>query len=104
VIFCENVMYFASQILHRHILMQSVTFLHRHRLGLSSPNPGSVSVMKINVTNIHRDHDMVADVDVDVAADIDVDMAIDKDVDVAADMDDDDPCIFWPISNVAQIF
>jgi hypothetical protein len=43
---------------------------------------------------------MTADMDVDMA----IDMAADMDVDVAADMDDDGPCIFGPISNVAQIF
>jgi hypothetical protein len=43
---------------------------------------------------------MAADMNVDMA----IDMAAGMDVDVAADMDDDSPCIFGPISNVAQIF
>jgi hypothetical protein len=43
---------------------------------------------------------MTADMNVDMA----IDMAADMDVDVTADMDDNDPCIFGPISNVAQIF
>jgi hypothetical protein len=54
--------------------------------------------------NIHHrlnhECDMTADMDVDMT----IDMAADMDVDVAADMDDDGPCIFGPISNVAQIF
>jgi hypothetical protein len=39
-----------------------------------------------------------------MAADVDVDMAANMDIDVVADMDDDNPCIYGPISNLAQIF
>jgi hypothetical protein len=57
---------------------------------------------------LNREREMTTDVDVDMTADMDVDlandMAADMDVDVTADMDDDGPCIFGPISNVAQIF
>jgi hypothetical protein len=43
-------------------------------------------------------------VDVNVAIDMNVDIASDINVDVTGDMDYDGPCIFGPISNVAQIF
>jgi hypothetical protein len=45
VTFCKKIMYCASQInsvmflQNCHKLMQYVTFLHRHRLGLSTPSP-----------------------------------------------------------------
>jgi hypothetical protein len=45
VTFCENIMYYASQInsvtilQKHHRLMQSMTFVDRHRLGLSLPSP-----------------------------------------------------------------
>jgi hypothetical protein len=52
----------------------------------------------------HHEYDMAADVDIDVATDMDVDIATNIDVDVATDMDNNDPYIYRPISNVAQIF
>jgi hypothetical protein len=53
---------------------------------------------------MYHDRHMAANMDVDMTTDMDVNMATDKDIDVAANMDNDCPCIFGPISNVAQIF
>jgi hypothetical protein len=47
---------------------------------------------------------MTVNMDVDVFVDIDVDVATDMNVNVAAHMGDDGPCIYGPISNLAQIF
>jgi hypothetical protein len=78
--------------------MQSVTFIHHHRLGLSPLS--LVSMTQINVTNISHRLNHEHNMSTNVTANVNIDIAIDIYVNVNAD----NPCFHGPISSDPNIF